>query len=318
MTEGMPAVADVVRGARGIVVAGHVGPDGDALGSMVALAKSARLAGKDAVTTFGDPFIVPHQLRFLDGDTIVPVGDVPAGLDVLVVVDCGELTRLGSAAVLAERADTVAVIDHHRTHDAFGDVAWIEPEAGATAQMVYHLLRHLDWPIDKPVAEALYTGIVTDTGRFQYSSTTPEVHHIAAELLAVGVVPDELGQRLFAEAPFAYLGAAGAVLSRARLEPGLRLVWSSLTQRDLADAGIGYEEADGLIDLIRVAEEAEVACLLRELEDGRTKGSLRSRGRIDVAAAAQRLGGGGHHNASGFTIHGPIETAIDLVRKALA
>jgi phosphoesterase RecJ-like protein len=219
---------------------------------------------------------------------------------------------------LAEHAGQVAVIDHHRTNGGFGDLAWVEPEAAATAQMVHRLLAHLAWPVATDVAEALYTGLVTDTGRFQYSSTSPEVHRIAAEMLAAGVQPDEVNRRVYEESPFAYLHVAGAVLSRATLEPELGLVWSTLTKADLQEAGISYEAADGLIDLIRVAEEAGVACLLRELGDGRTKASLRSRGTVDVGSIAAALGGGGHHNAAGFTLRVPADEVIERVRKALA
>jgi phosphoesterase RecJ-like protein len=127
-----------------------------------------------------------------------------------------------------------------------------------------------------------------------------------------------VGRHLYEESPFAYLHVAGAVLSRAELVPEVSLVWSRLKPEDLAAVGIGYEQADGLIDLIRVAEEAEVACLLRELGEGKTKGSLRSRGAADVGAVAAGLGGGGHHNAAGFTYQGTPEEAIIRVVDALA
>lgn len=314
----LEAVAAEIRAAQRLVVVGHVGPDGDALGSMLGLATAARAAGKEAYATFGEPFVVPHQLDFLDPALLLPVAEVPRPLDLLVVVDCGDRDRLGSAGVLADDATRVAVIDHHRTNGGFGDVSWVEPDAGATAQLVHRLLVHLDWPLDATVAEALYTGIVTDTGRFQYSSTSPEVHEIAAQLLKSGVQPDRIGQLLFDSSPFAYLGVAGAVLARARLEPELSLVWSSLETADLEHAGIGYEAADGLIDLIRIAEEAQVACLLREVGEGRTKGSLRSRGLVDVGSVAVALGGGGHHNAAGFTLDATVEETIVRVRSALS
>jgi len=317
VSQGIEAVAEALAGARTIVAVGHVGPDGDALGSMIGIARSATLSGRQAWCTFGEPFVMPHTLRFLDTEGLVPVSQVPETFDLLVVLDCAERSRLGSAAPIAERAGAVAVIDHHVTHEAFGDVSWIDPHAGATAELVARVLAHLGWPIDRGVAEALYAGIVTDTGRFQYSSTSPGVHRIAAYLLEAGVAPDRIGQHLFAEVPFGYLGLAAAVLGRAVLEPERSLVWSSLTAADLAAAEISYEQADGLIDLIRIAEEAGVALLLRQLDGANTKGSLRSRGEVDVAAVASKLGGGGHHNASGFTVPGSIEQAIELVREAM-
>lgn len=311
------AAAEALRTANTIAVVGHVGPDGDALGSMIALLRAARSEGKNVWATFGEPFVMPHQLEFLADEGLVPVAEVPVPLDVLVVVDCGDRGRLGSAAVLADAAERVVVIDHHRSNEGFGDVAWVEPDTAATAQMVHQLLRELGWEIDRAAAEALYTGIVTDTGRFQYSSTSPTTHQVAADLLNAGVEPDEIGQRVYEQSPFGFLGVAGAVMTRAVLEPDLQLVWSSLSMQDLAKAGIGYEAADGLIDLIRVAEEAEASCLLRELGDGRVKGSLRSRGAVDVGSVAVALGGGGHHNAAGFTVQASIDEAIELVRAEL-
>jgi len=313
----LAAVAAALTAAGRIVVAGHVGPDGDALGSMIGLVRAARAAGKEVYATFGEPFVMPRQLRFLADAALVDVAAVPTPFDLLVVVDCGDAGRLGTAAALVEHAATVAVIDHHRTNDGFGDLAWIEPDAAATAQMVHRLLVALGWDTGAAVSEALYTGVVTDTGRFQYSLTSPEVHRIAADMLEAGVRPEEINRQLYEEAPFASLQVAGAVLGRARLDPDLGLVWSMVGVADLAAAGIGYEAAEGLIDLIRVAEEAEVACLLRDLGDGRIKGSLRSRGRVDVAAIAASLGGGGHHNAAGFTMRSTQDAVIELVRKAL-
>lgn len=311
-------VVAALAAASTIAIAGHVGPDGDALGSMVALARTARAVGKDAVATFGEPFVVPHQLRFLDTEVLVSVADVTDELDLLVVVDCGDRERLGTAGVLADRANTVAVIDHHVTNGGFGDIAWVDSTAAATAEMVHTVITRLGWPIDTQTAEAIYAGIVTDTGRFQYSSTSPSTHTVAADLLEAGVAPDTIGQRLYAESPFGYLKVAGAVLSRAQLDEELDLVWSTLTIQDLKDGGISYDQADGLIDLIRVAEEAQVAAMFRDLGDGRAKASLRSRGVVDVGAIAVAFGGGGHRNAAGFTVQATPEAAADKVRAMLA
>ncbi len=140
---------------------------------------------------------------------------------------------------------------------------------------------------------------------------------MTAELLEAGVRPDEIGQRLYEAAPFGYLHVASAVMGRAVLDRDRSLVWSVLYRKDLEDAGIGPEDAESLIDLIRIAEEAQVTCLLKEVEPGLTKGSLRSRGAVDVAAVAMALGGGGHHNASGFVVKGAPEAVIDLVLRHL-
>ncbi len=313
----LEAVADVLRRARRIVTVGHIGPDGDALGSAVGLAIAARAAGKDAVATFGEPFVVPDQLAFLDLETLAKVGDIDGDIDVLVACDTAAPERLGSAGVLVERADTVVVIDHHLSNGGFGDVVLVDPTAAATAQMVFQLIEHLGWPMDVAAATALYTGVVTDTGRFQYSSTSPETHLVAARLLDAGVASDEVGQHVYEEAKFGYLRVAGAVLGRAQLDVERRMVWSYMTTGDLAAGGVAYQDTDGLIDILRIAQESDVACLLKQVGDGVWKGSLRSRGRVDVAAIASSFGGGGHHNAAGFTVEGTPDEAIARVADAM-
>jgi phosphoesterase RecJ-like protein len=157
---------------------------------------------------------------------------------------------------------------------------------------------------------------VSDTGRFQYSSTDGEVLRVAAALVDTGVRPDEIGQGLYEAAPFGYLKASGAVLGRARLEPDLALVWSVLYEDDLHSAGIGPEDVDLLIDDLRIAREAQVALLVKETPDG-WKVSLRSRGRVDVGAIAVHFGGGGHHNAAGFEMPGDLDDVVEAVRGRL-
>ena len=313
------AAARLISAADRIVAIGHVNPDGDALGSALALAIAARDAGKQAWVTFGEPFSVPDQFRFLDLSTVVAPGDVPSDIDVAVACDTANADRLGSALAVAEQADRLVVVDHHTSNEDFGDLQIVDPDAAATAQLLYYLVvDHLRWELGELAATALYTGLVTDTGRFQYSATTSEVHRIAGELLIAGADPDRVGRHVYGEAPFGYLKVAGSVLSRATLEVDAGLVWSVVYEQDLDDAGIGYEDADGLIDLVRLAAEAEVACLLKEIGPGILKGSLRSRREVDVNALAARFGGGGHKRAAGFTAEGSADQVIAMVKEALA
>ena len=310
--------AEVISSARRLVAVGHVNPDGDALGSALALAHAARRAGIEAVASFGGPFRVPESLSFLDLAPLVPPADVPETPDVMVVFDAASPQRIGELAGHAERAGTVVVVDHHVTSDGgFGDVRVIDPDSGASAELAFYLIRALGWEIDEIVGAALLTGIVTDTGRFQYSSTDPSILRVAAELVEAGVRPEVLGQHLFESAPYGYLKVSSAVLGRARLEPGLRLVWSAAFASDLEDAGVGWEDCDGLIDDLRIAREADVAALLKQVEGG-FKVSLRSRGRVDVGAIAAAHGGGGHHNAAGFTAASDdVDAVVELLRARL-
>jgi phosphoesterase RecJ-like protein len=316
--DALELAAETLAAAQRIVAIGHVNPDGDALGSALGLAIAARAAGKEAWVTFGEPFTLSDQFRFLDLDLVVAPGDVPDGIDVVVACDTANPERLGTALTIAERAGILIVIDHHASNGGFGDVLVVDPSAAATAQLAYYLIaEQLGWPLSEAAATALYTGLVTDTGRFQYSATTPEVHRVASALLHAGVDPDDVGRHIYGESPFGYLRVAGAVLQRSQLDSESRLVWSVVYQRDLDDAGIGYDDADGLIDLVRLASEAEVACLLKESGPGIMKGSLRSRGVVDVNAVAASFGGGGHHNAAGFTTEGSADDVIERLRDLL-
>ncbi len=307
----------VLSAAESLVLACHIGPDGDALGSMVGLGLAAVKAGKKVVASFGTPFVIPEAYRFLSTDLVVPPSQVPEEPDVMVTFDAGSADRLGELEKVARAAKTLVVIDHHVTNAGFGHINLIDPDAAATAEMVVDLLDSLGWPIDVEVASALLTGLVTDTGRFQYSNTTPRTLRAAARMVEAGARPEVIGQHVYEETPFGYLHAAGAVLSRAQLDVERRFVWAVLTVADLRAAGISPSETDPLIDAIRVAQESDVALLVKEMDVDRMKGSLRSRGRVDVGAIAVALGGGGHHNAAGFTFKGTAEAAVEAVRSRL-
>lgn len=310
--EAIRRLARVVQAATSIGVVGHVNPDGDALGSMVALALGARAADKAAVASFAEPFVVPETLAALDTSVLVPPSEFPDDLDLAVAVDTSVRHRVGSLADRMESASTLGVIDHHLSDGVWGDATVIDASAASTTSLVYHLLRELEWPITQEIATALYIGLVTDTGRFQYSNTTPETHQIAADLIEAGVQPDVIGQKLYEEAPFGYYELVARVLGRAEFDEDRAVVWSVVTDEDLEACGLRAHEADALIDLVRLARGSEVACLLK-VRDGVVKGSLRSRGKVDVAEIAGVFGGGGHRNAAGFTSEHSVEDTIGKV-----
>ncbi len=310
--------AALLAGAPRIAVACHVGPDGDAVGSLLGLAIAARNAGKEVAASYGRPFGLADVYRFLPVDLLVPPERFPSQPELMVSLDAASLDRLGELAAAAGRAGELIVVDHHASNAGFGTVDLIDPGAAATAQLVHDLVLEAGWPVDAEVATCLYVGLVSDTGRFQYSNTTPGVLRLAAALVEAGARPEVVGRHLYGEAPFAYLTLEGDVLTRAVLEPDRRLVWSVLWQEDLETHGIGIEETDSLIDALRLAREAEVAALVKEQPDGSLKVSLRSRGEVNVGVVAAELGGGGHHNAAGFSHAGPLEVAIDQVRTRLS
>jgi len=316
MRENLDAAIAAVAAARSLAITCHINPDGDALGSALGLAHAARLTGVEAVVSFGGEFAVPDTLAFLDTSPLVAVEAFPSAPECLVVFDVAAPERLGEIAAIAKRAGTVVIIDHHISNDGFGDIAVIEPTAAASAQLAMYLIEGLGWPIDETVALCLLTGLVTDTGRFQYAATTGEVMRDAARLLDAGARPEVIGQNVYEAAPFGYLAVSSALLGRAVLDELHSLVWSTVTIADLDSAGIGYSQADGLIDDLRIAREADVALLLKETETG-WKGSLRSRGGTDVAALAGLFGGGGHRNAAGFQAELSADEIVERIQSAL-
>jgi bifunctional oligoribonuclease and PAP phosphatase NrnA len=314
----LDAVIAEMAKAEELVLTCHVGPDGDALGSLLGVAWLARRQGKRVYASFGEPFTIPEAYRFLPVDLLVPPGAVPAEPGLMMSFDAGSLDRLGVLAEPAGRAKTLVVVDHHASNPGFGTLNLIDPKAAATAEICVQLMAGLGWELDEVSATCFHAGLVTDTGRFQYSNTSPSTLRVAATLVEAGARPEIVGRHVYEEVPFGYLHLASTVLGRASLDPELRLVWSWVSFADLATAGIGMDDTDPLIDAVRVARESDVAMLLKEAGQGRVKVSLRSRGRVDVGAIAVAFGGGGHHNAAGFTFTGSIEAAVEAVRGRLS
>lgn len=309
------AAVAALKAEQHLAVTCHVGPDGDAIGSSLGLAAAARLAGVDCVVSFPEPFVLSPIYDYLPLELLVPPSEFPQGAPVVVSVDAASLDRLGMLAPVVRSAGTLIVIDHHISNEGFGDIDVIDPAAAASAEIVYKLIRSLGWPVDETVANALLTGLVTDTGRFQYSNTTPVTLRTAAELIEAGASPELVGQNMYERVPFAFLKLEADVLERSRLDGSL--VWSVLYRDDLERWGIGMEDTDSLIDTVRLAWEAGVAALLKELDDGTFKVSLRSRGEVDVESIASAYGGGGHHNAAGYSHPGPPDAIVSQIRDRL-
>jgi bifunctional oligoribonuclease and PAP phosphatase NrnA len=296
----------ILAEAPEVCLACHVRPDADALGSMLALAH-ALAPGRRVTASFGDePFAVPGNLRFLPGTGLLtPPGRYPARPAVMVTFDAAGADRLGLLAASAAAASQLIVLDHHASNAGFGSVRLVDPAAAATAVLARGLIARLGVPLSRDIALCLYAGLVTDTGSFKFS-VTPGLHHLAAELIAAGLDPGAVARELFDRAPFGYLRLLSAVLGRAVLEPGaaggLGLVWTTVSQADREQAGgLPLDVAEPVIDTLRRTDEAEVAVVIKEADDGRWLVSARSKDRVDVGRACQALGGGGHARAAGFT-----------------
>jgi phosphoesterase RecJ-like protein len=314
----------LLAGARQVVLACHMGPDGDALGSMLALGLALRSRGAEVFCSWGEPELrVPVSLAMVPGqELLVPPAELPAAPELLVTLDTGSLDRLGLLQAQAAKAADVLVIDHHASNTGFGTVHLVEVTAAATAVLVAELVDRLDVPLDRAIATGIYAGLVTDTGSFKYISTTPAVHRLAARLLETGLRHDLLARALYDTNPFGYVRLLGAGLSRVQLDGaaagGLGLVWTWTTAEDLERYGVDVSEIEGMIDIVRTAEEAEVALVAKGDADGTIKVSMRSKGQIDVGAICVGLGGGGHLYAAGFTSYDDVPTTVARVAAALA
>lgn len=300
-----------------VALACHVTPDADALGSMLAVAFVLRSLGKRVVASFGDRhFAVPRLLRFLPGqEMLVPPEEYPPAPDLMIVFDCSTFERVGLLGANAASAREVIVVDHHPSNSGFGTLDLIDAKAAATAMLAEQLLYRLGGRLDRDIAICLYAGLVTDTGSFRYSSTTPAVHQMAARLVATGLRTDEIARELWDRSPFGYLKVLANALERVTLEGGL--VWTYVSRVDRAAYGLPYSELEGVIDIVRRTDEAEVAVVLKEDDYGDWQVSTRSKGTIDVAAVCTALGGGGHHNAAGFTSYDTVEETMAKFRREL-
>ncbi|MBM3674573.1 MAG: bifunctional oligoribonuclease/PAP phosphatase NrnA [Actinobacteria bacterium] len=310
--------AKVIDDAELVVLACHVNPDGDALGSMLALHLALLAAGRRSVASFPAPFVVAPHYRELPGlDRLVPPSEVPEAPDVMVTFDCGAMNRLAGLQPTAERAGELIVLDHHISNERYGTVNVIDSDAAATGVVVHRLIGRLGLPLTDGSAIALYAALVCDTGRFQYETTTPEVFALAGELVGYDVPVARLSRTLFEEHRFAYLQLLAEALAAAELVREQRFVWTAVTQEMLARHGVALEEIEGLIDVVRRTAEADIACVLKEEADGSVKVSLRSVGDSDVRLVASAYGGGGHRFAAGFTSTVGIAETVDRIRAAL-
>ncbi|NDU72572.1 bifunctional oligoribonuclease/PAP phosphatase NrnA [Actinomadura sp. DSM 109109] len=311
---------ELIRGAGEVCLACHVTPDGDALGSMLALAQALRACGKRCLASFGEPYGVPAILRFLPGqEMLVEPARMPRAPELMISLDAAGRARLGSLAGAADRAGALIVIDHHASNTGFGGVRLVDPDAAATAVLVEELIRRLGVPLDRDIAQGLYAGLASDTGSFKYPCTTPEVHDLAGRLLTAGASPETVSRELWDRAPFDYLQVLAGALARARLERdaagGRGLVWTAVARSDRR--GLPYEQLEGIIDQLRRTDEAEVAVVCKETDDGRWYCSARSKGRVDLSKVCAALNGGGHREMAGFLWGGTVDEALDRLRALL-
>ena len=312
----MPDAVAAIRRASRIVIACHINPDGDALGSLLGLGIALRTAGKSAVLLSADG--VPENLAFLPESATVQKDTDRRDFDLAIVVDSGELPRVGAARAAVESAPVVINVDHHIAGAPFGSIQLVSGGAAATAEIVFDLLASLDFGITPAIAENLLCGILTDTGSFRYRNTTPRTFQIAATLTTIGASPTRIAEAVFENRSFAAQKILGRALENMRLSPDDKVVYTAVTQTDFAATGAMDSDTDGVSTHLQSVRGAQVALFLCEAKPGTFRVSLRSKEPFDVSAVAARFGGGGHKLASGCSLTGSLADAEARLLAAVA
>jgi phosphoesterase RecJ-like protein len=316
MTEAATAdarIAEALLAAESVVVCAHVDPDGDAIGSVLAMTLALRRAGVAVRATLADDRGVPVTYGFLPGaELFVPVSGLTAP-DVFLALDAPSFERLGVAEPLARSARLLLVVDHHHDNSGYGDVNLTDAAAPSTASIVWRLLPRLGVEPDAGIATGCYAGLVTDTGRFSYSNTTPEALRDGAAMIEAGADPASLFRRIYESRSAGSLALLGRVLSRIVLANGGRVAYSWISDADLTETGALPEETENLVDAVRQTAGIEVAVFFKA-DATRVKLSLRAKcPTLDVSAVARAFGGGGHAAAAGAAIEAPLDEAVASV-----
>jgi phosphoesterase RecJ-like protein len=307
-------------GARKLLVVTHENPDGDAVGSLVAMQEILTALGKDSLMFIdADELPLPHEYRFLPLPGLV--SNPPHDLEqrTIVFLDCGNLER-NPAEALRRSGAHILNIDHHHDNTRFGTVNLVVPEASCTAEIVWDLMHRLGVAPTVTIAEALYIGLITDTGRFMYENTSPRAHLMAAELIEAGVDVQGIYRRVYEGVPYEKLALLARGLSNVERYDGDTLTVTELSAKDFSDSGAEESYSEGVVDYLRAVEGTVVAALVRDrIGDGQRKVSLRaSDDRVDVSKIARTQGGGGHRQAAGFTTSMAWDELVTFLRGAVA
>jgi len=315
----LQAIAAAVREHDRFLVVTHENPDGDALGSLLATTLALRQLGKDVEMLLLGETPIPREYHFMQLDGVLR--ELPADTEsrVLVAVDCAKADRIGPDESVLERAALVLDIDHHHDNTRFGDVNLIAATASSTGELLRDVFAELEVDVTPEIAEALYVALVTDTGRFQYSNTTPKSLRLAAELVDAGADVHAVFQEVYESVQFAKLKLLARALERAMIFEGGRIIVSYLVRTDFGEVGAVEPYSEGIIDYLRAVEGAELAVLIREppRESGPTRRvSLRaSVDELDVSVIARIFGGGGHRQAAGFSSEKSVDDITEIVRE---
>ena len=321
-TDEVKAVAEALRAHDRFLLVTHENPDGDALGSILGTKLALDRLGKDSVMFLGGDTELPLEYGFMPLQELRRTLPGDAAERVLVALDCANEKRMGLDEGLLARVPLSLDVDHHHDNTRFARINLIVPDASSTGEVVRDVLRELDVDLTPEIAESLYIALVTDTGRFQYSNTTPKALRLAAELVEAGVDVQRVFQGIYESVDFKKLKLLARALERAQVYEGGRLVVSYLLRTDFHELGVGEEYAEGIIDYLRKVDGADMAATIREPPEPPSaprRISLRaSHDELDVSAIARKAGGGGHRQAAGFSSAKPIPEIVEFIRREFA
>jgi phosphoesterase RecJ-like protein len=322
MTSDLTAVADAIRSNHHFLLVTHENPDGDGLGSILAMKLALDSLGKDCVMYVGGEMALPPDYEFMALENLRRELPEDATDRVVLALDSATAPRTRIPPEVLAAASLVVDVDHHHDNTRFGTINLVVPDASSTGEIVRDLLRELDVTLTPEIAQAIYIAVDTDTGRFQYANTTQKAHELAIELMEHGVEPQEIFRRIYEAVPFARQKLKGKALERARLYEDGRMIATYLLRADFDELGVGEEYAEGVIDELRAVKGVELAMTVREppVPDGLLRRvSMRSASdAFDVSAIARRRNGGGHKRAAGFSSDESVEEIIEFVRGEFA
>lgn len=308
---GLNLIASELRKAPEVALFSHISPDGDCMGSMLALGLALKRLGKK--TFLYNPDVVPHNLDFLPGAEEVQNTLPQPFPQILCFVDCTDLRRVNLEPSQLPEHTVILNLDHHISNQNFGAINCVEPEASASGEIIMALIRELGVPIDQEIATNLYTAIVTDTGSFQYSNTTAKTHRLAAELMESGIDLLHIHHRIFDQKPLVQVELLRRGLTELKLYGQGQLAVITLRKKDFEETGAKESLSEGVIDNARSIEGVEVAVLFKEIEPRKIRVGFRSNIWFNVNELAARFGGGGHKRAAGCT----MEVSLDEARKSV-
>jgi phosphoesterase RecJ-like protein len=318
-TSDLQAVADALRSNDRFLLVTHENPDGDALGSLLATKLALDQLGKDSVMYLYGDAPLPREYGFMELSGIVREPPPDASERVLVALDCANESRIGPDESLLEGAPLTLDIDHHHDNSRFGDINLVVGDASSTGEVLRDVFAELGVKLTPEIAEALYIAVVTDTGRFQYTNTTPKALRLAADLVEAGADVHRVFQGVYESVEFAKLKLLARALERAQVYEGGRLVVSYLLRSDFTELNVAEAFSEGIIDYLRAVEGAEMAALIREpprREGPPRRVSLRaSNDELDVSAIARKSDGGGHRQAAGFSSDASVEEITDFIHR---